>query len=127
MACILQAPFGAITQAIALPNPQFGDKEAREQLVTPKRTMNGTLYTYVRSTNNKTLDFNFILSRKIAEDLKNFLINYHQKEMLMNAEWRNENWRVRLINNPVEFLIQQYDEICLAEVDVNLKFEGTIL
>jgi hypothetical protein len=89
--------------------------------------MNGTLYTYVRSTNNKTLDFNFILSRKIAEDLKNFLINYHQKEMLMNAEWRNENWRVRLINNPVEFLIQQYDEICLAEVDVNLKFEGTIL
>jgi hypothetical protein len=127
MACILQAPYGAIVAAITLPNPQFGDKEAREQLVTPKRTMNGMLYTYVKSTNNVTLDFNFIISRRIAEDLKNFLLLYHQEEFLANLEWRNENWRLRLINNPIELLIQQYDAINLAEVDVNLKFEGTKL
>jgi hypothetical protein len=122
---LLQAPYGSINTAIALPNPQLNDTETRDQSVTPKRTMNGLTYTYVKSSNNFTFNFLLRLSRNKSLELRTFVLQNQQEEIMVGMDWREEVWRMRLINNPIEILTQAHDETCFAEVDVTLQFEGT--
>ena len=50
---IVQAPHPALEATTLLPNPQFGDGENLTDEVQVKRAMDGTLYTYVKTKNDR--------------------------------------------------------------------------
>ncbi len=61
-----------------LPNPVFGDSEAPRDTVKTRRTMNGTMYSYVRRTGGRReLVFEFNLTRLKALELLAFMQSYH--------------------------------------------------
>lgn len=77
MSVTIAAPWPTPRITITLPSPKFSDSKASEQAVSVKRSTDGTkTYTYVKSSNRKTLKLPFVLSRMKAIELERFVKSY---------------------------------------------------
>ncbi len=99
----LAAPYPNIVASIRLPNPAFGDSEGLSSSVTPKRAMNGTLYTYVKTSDgHRQLQLSFTLTRSKGEEFKRFLLVYASKQIQM-VDHLDRSWLGYFTSNPIEF------------------------
>jgi hypothetical protein len=117
---VLQAPFDAPQQIIILPDPQLDDTQSLMSDIIVYKSMNNTARTLVKRTRNQKLKYTFRLRRHISLALENFFDNYNA-EWLQLRNWKGEIWKVKLTNNPLEFVQTQHWN------EVNIEFEGVRL
>lgn len=73
----LRAPYPGLKTTTLLPSPTWGDTEKVTPTITSMRSLNGTLYTYVKSRNGKKkYKWDFEMSRNKALELRAFLYAY---------------------------------------------------
>jgi len=103
-----------------LPNPEFGDSEALLDEVQKKRAIDGTLYTYVKTTARRKLIFQFILTREKALELYYFFQSYFTTTISL-TDHNGIEWSGKFISNPFDFGGHGRDE----EQEIQFEFEGT--
>lgn len=122
------APYPNIITNIRLPNPEFGDQEGLAHSLTSKRTMNGMLYTYVKTNDdNRLLKISFIMTRSKGEEFKRFLLVYVSKKVRM-IDHLNRTWLGYFTSNPIEFTTTKRGSPGGANelMEVSLDFEGEL-
>lgn len=117
--CILQTKNGAIT----LPAPEFGDTENYGGVFTIRRSMNNIPYTHVRSLSLRKLHLPFVLAKRKAWELREFLIQ-HNPEVMTLTTWKGDKWFVNLTTNPLELRVSGRYDLEDEKVSVELEFEG---
>jgi hypothetical protein len=102
MSLILQAPVPLLTTTSVFPSPIFGDGEQPKHSITVMQSMNGTLYSYVKSNARSQLQYSLTLSRMKALELRAFILAYFRaKVRLINH--KGEVWDGYFVSNPFEF------------------------
>ena len=123
---LLQAPFGLIQTSIVLPNPLFGDTENLLSDLKIRRSMDNTVYTYVKTVKGRRLKYTFTLNRLKALELEAFFDAYNGADIKV-LNWKGEVWKVNLITNPIDFVQTRRAEPGGDRTDVNVEFEGVLL
>lgn len=70
---ILKAPYPSFTKAIVLPNPKLGDSYTVIRETNIKRGIDGTPYTYNKTTANVRLLFQIEMTRQKSLELEGFI------------------------------------------------------
>jgi hypothetical protein len=100
---ILRGPYPSVQTTTLLPSPAFGDSNALKASVSMVRSMNGKLYTYVTSRDEKKkLNWTFRLSRNKALELREFINSYYAG-LVQATDHNDVTWVGYLKNNPFEF------------------------
>ena len=102
MSFILQAPMPNLQTTIVLPSPQFNDSQSPRSTVEIKQSMNGTLYSYVKSNARQRLVYTFQLRRLKALELRAFILAYYRAQVRITNHL-GEVWDVYFTVNPFEF------------------------
>lgn len=110
-------------RTIVLPAPEFGDGENNEGIFSLRRAMDGTVRTYVKTTNRGKLSYRFTLSLDKSEELEDFIWRYNSDVMTL-VNWKNEIWKVQLQKNPIELTPERRWINVKEAVTVDLDFEG---
>lgn len=108
----------AFQTTTVLPNPQDADTENGVHSLDMKRAMDGTKYTYVKSTDRRRLTYEFRLTRMKALELRAFILAYYDSDIKMTNH-KDEVWEVKFVNNPFELSTSGRDS-----VSIQLVFEG---
>lgn len=95
MATTILAPYPGTKVAILLPSAEFSDRQSLEQSVEIRRAMDGGSFSYVKSSQRRTLTLPFELSRAKAIELQRFLKAYRGAEMLLILH-DSTRWRAKL-------------------------------
>ena len=114
------------SKAVTLPNAEWGDGEGNTGKFTLKRAVNGKVYTYVKNTNKRKLNYTFTLGRQKSIELREFLRTENTKFIELH-NWKGEIWITNLITNPPEFSPKSRGVGCYPRderVEVSLEFEG---
>lgn len=115
----------ALGQSIVLPCPQFGDGEAGTGRLNIKRSMDGTRRVYRRDSPTSKLKYDFIMDRKKAIELRNFVMN-NNSTLLRMVNHKGEIWYVLLTNSPFTFTEQAFwDSSWGNKSAITLELEGT--
>ena len=122
----LQAPLPNLQTTTLLPNPELNDTKARRLEMNMRRAMDGTRYTYVKSTDRYRFSYTFRLARMKALELRAFIISYIGS-LIRITDHYNEVWDVYLMNNPFEFNGSGRAEPVPGheEYTITLELEGT--
>lgn len=127
---ILQAPHPALEATTLLPNPQFGDGENLTDEVQVKRAMDGTLYTYVKTKNDRRrLEWTFRLTRNKALELRAFIQAYYATAIRV-TDHNERVWVGHFVNNPFEFDTPSRAAPAIAPMprgetqEITIEFEG---
>ena len=88
--------------AIVLPCPEFGDSEGGTGSINIKRTMAGGRRVYKKGSTASKLSYQFIIDRKKAIELRNFILQSNTAFLRME-NWKGELWAVQMVNNPFSF------------------------
>lgn len=121
------APYPLLTTTIMLPNPLLGDLEGGVSSIITKRSMDGTLYTYVQKNTDKKLELQFLLTRLKGEEFKRFLFTY-ASDKLIYVDYLARTWVGYITSNPIEFTTSRRgapgggNEL----MEVSIEFEGEI-
>lgn len=115
----LQAPSELIQATIQLPPQKFGDSIEPVIVMNAKNSMNGTLYTYIKTSENVKIVWEFLLTEQKAIELEEFIKAY------LTYNWRaidseDRVYIVKLTNVPIEFTTVGKSEF----KRVHLEFEG---
>lgn len=103
MSFILKAPYPAVVTTTLLPSPSWGDSKGITATVTRMRSMDGTLYTYVKTRDGrKKFQWDFEMSRNKALELREF-INSYNSSLIQVTDHDGDTWIGYLRNNPFEF------------------------
>ena len=99
----MSAPYPALQTTILLKNPYVGDAESILDVVTPKRAVDGTLYTYVKTKNGRRkLKWDFTLSRNKCIELEGFIKAYHASKIRV-VDHNGRIWIGNFTSNPYDF------------------------
>lgn len=102
-----------------LPNPEWDDSENLTVEVITKRSMNGILYTYAKTKNERRrLLMRFKLTRAKAFELRAFIHSYFSSEIKL-VDHIGQTWIGNLMNNPFEF-----ESVVGEGQEIQLEFEG---
>jgi hypothetical protein len=107
-------------QVITLPPPEFNDAEASLSRINIKRAMSGDRRVYKRESLVKRISYSFVLDRKKAIELRDFLLANNSKIIDME-NWKGELWKVLITNSPFQFT-----ETALWQSDWGNKSEITL-
>lgn len=117
--CVLQTNNSAIT----LPAPEWGDSENYGGVFTIRRSMNNIPYTHVRTLSLRKLNLPFVLAKRKAWELREFLIANNSDVMTLTT-WKGDKWFVNLTTNPLELVVRGRYDVENEKVSVELEFEG---
>ena len=110
----------AVKQTVTyLPDPSFGDSEALLDQVNKKRALDGTLYTYVKTTERRKMLFQFNLTRGKAMELYYFFEAYFATEISL-TDHNEIEWLGNFTSNPFDFGGAGRDE----QQEIQFEFEG---
>lgn len=99
----LEAPCEGPTAAILLPNPNVEDSEALEHQLNFNRSMNGTRHTYVKSSTDRKLIYEFSdIGRGKILEVQAFLKQFRGKRIRL-TNFRGEIWKVFINQSGTEF------------------------
>lgn len=90
------------TLTIVLPSPEFNDAQGGTGKINIKRTMSGGRRVYTRENVTSKLNYQFVIDRKKAIELRNFILNSNTKFLTM-TNWKGEIWAVQMTNSPFSF------------------------
>jgi len=102
MTVVLKAPLPLLETTTILPNPQMNDGEAPRHVVKTSRAIDGTLYSYIKTSATNKLNYTFLLSRMKALELRAFITSYYRAKVQLTNH-KSEVWEVYFLNNPFEF------------------------
>jgi len=103
MSFILRGPYPGIQTTTLLPSPKWGDSKALTATVISLRSMNGELFTHVKSRNGRMkFQWEFEVSRHKALELREF-INSYQGALVHITDHDGDMWIGYLRSNPFEF------------------------
>lgn len=98
-----QAPLPALQTTTLLPNPEFGDSENLAGTVEIKRSMNGEIYSYVKSRDGRQkFIWEFRLTRHKALELREFFNAYHSSDIRITTT-DGSILTGKFTSNPFEF------------------------
>lgn len=127
---IFEAPYPGLQTTSLLPNPQLSDTEALTSSVTPRRALDGTLYTYVRTTGGRRkMTWEFRLARPKALELRAFIYSYFASRIKI-TDHNGRIWIGNFMNNPFEFESANRNAPAVGglprgeTVTITLEFEG---
>src|ERR1700674_5430285 len=127
MSLTLQAPLPALTTTTVLPSPNFSDNQARKHTVEMRQSMNGHLYSYVKSNARSKLQYSLTLSRMKALELRAFIQAYYRAKVRLTNH-KGEVWEVYFTSNPFEFSTASKSSAPGGVTeDIVLEFEGTLV
>ncbi len=102
MSFILRGPYPGIQTTTLLPSPKWGDSKALTATVISLRSMNGDLFTHVKSRNGRMkFQWEFEVSRHKALELREF-INSYQAGLIHITDHDGDVWVGYLRSNPFE-------------------------
>lgn len=87
---------------IVLPCPEFNDSEGGTGTINIKRTMAGSKRVYQKKSPTSRLNYQFVIDRKKAIELRNFILNSNTAFLNMQ-NWKGELWAVQMTNSPFTF------------------------
>lgn len=119
MSFVLQAPNELIQTTSLLPEPSFGDGQGLDSELTLKRAMDGTLYSTIKTNNNRKLSYDFILTRGKTLEVIEFILTYSQYTVRLTNH-KDEVWVGYITNNPAELSAIAIEE----ENQFRLEFQG---
>jgi hypothetical protein len=125
----ITAPWPATDCRIYLPNPKFGDSESLAIEMNPKRAMDGTLYTYIKTKGlRRKLIMSFTMTRLKSIELNRFLLMYISQQIKI-VDHLSRSWIGYITSNPVEFNTSKRGNPGGGNelVDVELEFEGILV
>ncbi len=111
-----------------LPNPVFGDSEAPRDTVQIRRAMDGTMYSYVRTTEGRReLQFELNLTRLKALELVAFMRSYHASVIEL-TDTLGQIWIGNFTNEATEIENSERaeDKPGRELTTVRLTFEGVL-
>jgi hypothetical protein len=124
MSLILQAPVPLLTTTSVFPSPQFGDGETPKHGVTVMQSMNGTLYSFVKSNARSQLQYSLTLSRMKALELRAFILSYYRAKVRLTNH-KGEVWDGYFTSNPFEFSTDGKSSLPGDAVQtITIDFEG---
>jgi len=104
----LVAPANAPVTTTLLPSPEFSDSENLRATVTVRRTIDGSMYTFVkRRQKSKSYLWDFNLTRNKSWELLEFYQSYNDEEVI--AYWNDLSFKGYFKNNPFEAATQGAD------------------
>lgn len=125
MTLILQAPVPLLTTTTVLPSPEFGDGEIPKHSIDVKQSMNGTLYSYVKSNARSQLQYSLTLSRMKALELRAFILAYYRAKVRLTNH-KGEVWDGYFTSNPFEFSTDsKSSQPGNASLTITIDFDGT--
>jgi len=99
---LIQAPYPGLSATVLLPNPEFSDGEGLTDEVIPRRAMDGTVRTYVKTKGSRRkLTWDFLLTRPKGLELRAFLRVYFAVKLKL-TDHNNRRWIGNFTNNPFE-------------------------
>lgn len=87
---------------LTLPAPEFNDSEAGTGRINIKRSMAGGRRVYKRDNLTSKLNYTFVIDRRKAIELRNFILLSNSKVIRME-NWKGEIWYVQMVNTPFSF------------------------
>lgn len=115
-----------------LPNPQFSDSQNLTAEVKTKRAMNGTLYTYVKTKNDRRrLQWTFSLSRNKGLELRAFILSYFASTVRV-IDHNGQVWLGNFTDNPFEFETSRRAAPAICPMprgekqQITISFEGIV-
>ena len=103
MSFIMKAPHPSVKTTTLMPSPKWGDSKTLTASVLSMRSMDGTLYTYIKSRNGrKKFKWEFEVARDKALEIREF-INSYRGEVIQITDHDGDEWIGYLRNNPFEF------------------------
>jgi len=117
----IQAPVPNIETTTVLPSPKFSDSQSPQNEVDVKQSMNGTLYSYVKSNARHQLRYDLTLSRMKALELRAFIQSYYRAKIRLTNHL-GEVWDGYLTSNPFEF-----NGAARGVTTITLEFEGILV
>ncbi len=120
MALVLIAPHEAPQVTSLLPSPNFGDSDDIEVEVEIKRSMDGTTRTYIKTSSDEELIYEFILSRMKMIEVFNFIQQFYTSNIRL-INHKGETYVGKILNNPFEYATVRKGE----EGSFRLEFRGT--
>jgi hypothetical protein len=104
--------------AIVLDSPVFGDIEASVNNVLINRTVGGSRYSYIKTSNRKHLKYEFNLRCNKYLELEAF-IDASILDWISLINWKDETWTVKIVNDPITIKAVSRDMYSVV-----LEFEG---
>jgi len=101
MSFTLQAPYPSIQTTSVLPNPTFGNSEGVVQSQNIKRSIDGTVRTYIKRAGRRKMAWSFVLTRNKAVELREFAHSYHASKILAE-DHDGRRYAGYIMNNPLE-------------------------
>lgn len=89
---MFQAPYATPQTSITLPNPQLGDDDAQDIVLSVKRALSGVKYTHIKRNDQRVLNFQLLLTRAKAQEIQLFVEYYYGEEMRL-FDWRDRIWK----------------------------------
>lgn len=122
----LAAPVPGIQTISVLPSPAFNDREAGRRTVESQRAMDGTLRTYVKSSERQKLSYTFNLTRMKALELRAFIRSYYRATIQITNH-KGDVWHVKFVSDPFEFetVSRAGGQPGNERVSITLELEGT--
>lgn len=111
----------SLTSAIMLESPVFGDLQASINEIMVNRTINGSRYSYIKTSKRKHLKYEFNLRCDKYLELLDF-IDQAILDWITLTNWKNEIWRVQIINDDLQLKAPSRDIYSIV-----LEFEGYLL
>lgn len=100
----MRAPFPYMSTTTTLPSPSFSDSTALTATINRMRSIDGTLYTYIHSKNNRRrYVWQFNLSAHKAIELREFLDSYFSNQIQITDHLGAIHVGY-VKNNPFEFI-----------------------
>jgi hypothetical protein len=119
MAIRLEAPYPLVETTSFLPNPSFSDSEGLTEEIVQKRTMNGRLYTYVKTkSGRRRLLLSFTLDRMKGLELRAFFRSYYYSKIKL-TDHLGISWIGYFTSNPFEFETNSKER-----QNIQIEFEG---
>lgn len=124
-------PYPGVQTYVFLPNPQFGDSEGYTMTLSRRRSMDNTLYTYVKSKDGrKRLQMRFRMTRMKMLEFRAFLLAYYRTKIEL-LDHEDQLWIGWIMTNPNEFDNADYfaspNPALTGETyaSIQIEFEGT--
>ena len=119
MSVILDAPHNIPQTRTILPNPELGDTQDLRDEVIYKESIDGTIYSHIKTNNRKRLIYDFDITRLKALEILEFFTAYND-EYIRLTNHDNEVWKVKLLNSTLDFLVATMSQ----DGNITLEFEG---
>ena len=98
----IQGPFPGYKSTVVLPSPEMGNAKNLASSVQTLRTMDGTLYTFIKRKRGRMVyKWDFITSRDKAQEVKAFFDSYMSR-VVRCIDHEEDSYIGHMTLNPIE-------------------------